>query len=275
MTGDGINDAPALRAASIGIAVGSGTEVAKEASDLILIDNSFSIIVAAIEEGRRIIDNLKKIVAYLLSTSFSEIFVISGALLIGGPLPFVPAQILWANIVEEGLMSFSFAFEKRDPNVMRRNPRSVASKSILTKDLRKLIVLLSIVTGILLVGVYYWLYRTGMPKEELRTVMFVALSLDSIFFSFSLKSLDTPLWKINIFSNMYLLWALLTSIFLLLLALTWPPLMTLLSITHLTLFEKLLLVGIGIFNLCVIEIIKYIFFERKNTSLHKTDTLLI
>jgi len=262
MTGDGINDAPALRAASIGVSVGSGTEVAKEASDLVLIDNSFSIIVSAIEEGRRIIDNLKKIIAYLLSTSFSEIFVIGGALVIGGPLPLIPTQILWANIVEEGLMSFSFAFEGRDPHAMKRNPRSATSRNILTKELRRLIILVSLVTGFLLVGLYYWLTTLSLPDEELRTVMFVALSLDAIFFSFSLKSLDTPVWKIDLFSNKYLLFALLTSISLLFLALTWTPIMTLLSITPLTPFEKLLLVGVGIINLATIELMKYFLFER-------------
>ncbi len=263
MTGDGINDAPALRAASIGVAIGSGTEVAKEASDLVLIDDSFSIIVSAIEEGRRIIDNLKKIIAYLLSTSFSEIFVIGGSLIIGGPLPLVPAQILWANIIEEGLMSFSFAFENSDPNAMKRDPRSARSKKILTKDLQKLILIVSTITGILLIGIYYWLYSSGTPEKELRTVMFVALSLDAIFFSFSLKSLDTPLWKINIFSNKYLLLALLTSVSLLLLSLTWSPLMTLLSIVPLTTYEMSILVFVGIVNLLTIESVKFLLFEIK------------
>lgn len=266
MTGDGINDAPALRAASIGVAVGSGTEVAKEASDLVLLDNSFSIIVAAIEEGRRIIDNLKKIVAYLLATSFSEIFVIGGALIGGAPLPLLPVQILWANIVEEGLMSFAFAFEKKDVHAMERNPRSSESKNIMTRELKLLIVLVSVTTGMLMIGLYYWLLNKGIPLEEIRTVMFVALSLDAIFFSFSLKSLDTPLWKINPFSNRYLLGALGISIVLLFAAILFPPLRDLLSLTPLTYFEKALLIAVGLANLATIEFMKYLFFERKFLS---------
>lgn len=271
MTGDGVNDAPALRAASIGVAVGSGTEVAKEASDLVLINDSFSIIVSAIEEGRRIIGNLKKIVAYLLSTSFSEIIVITAALVVGGPLPLLPSQILWAKIVEEGLMSFSFAFEGRDPNAMKRDPRSARVKTIITPELRKMVFIVSAVTGVLLIAIYLFLSPI-LPVEELRTVMFVALSMDAIFFTFSLKSLDTPIWRISLFSNTYLLFALLTSIALLLLALTWPPLMTLLSTTPLTLYEKLLLVGVGLANLATIELVKYFLFEKQFTRARKSQT---
>ena len=266
MTGDGINDAPALRAASIGVAVGSGTEVAKEASDLVLINNSFSIIVAAIEEGRRIIDNLKKIIAYLLSTSFSEIFIIGGALIAGAPLPLLPAQILWANIVEEGLMSFSFAFEKRDPNAMKRDPRSSRAKDIMTGDLRMMIFIVSAITGIFLVALYFFLLQTDLPIEEVRTIMFVSLSLDAIFFAFSLKSLDTPLWRINFASNKFLLYALATSLGSLMLALVVPPLQRLLSLTPLTPWEILLLVFVGIFNLLTIEGAKYFLFYRRKKN---------
>lgn len=262
MTGDGINDAPALRAASIGVAVGSGTEVAKEASDLVLINNSFSIIVAAIEEGRRLLDNLKKIVAYLLATSFSEIFLIVGALITGSPLPLVPAQILWANIVEEGLMSFSFAFEKKDPGVMKRNPRSLLAKNIMSGRLQALILLVSTISGLLSIAIYYWLLSLDIPMDELRTIMFVNISMDAIFVAFSLKSFDTPVWKINPFSNLYLLAALAISIGLLLLALVWGPLQTLLSLQPLKLWEILVLLGIGVANLFTIEICKYFLFER-------------
>jgi len=262
MTGDGINDAPALRRADIGVALGSGTEVAKEASDIILINNSFTIIVRAIEEGRRILDNLKKIVAYLLSTSFSEIFVVGGAILVGAPLPLLPAQILWTNIIEEGFMNFAFAFEPKEDDVMKRNPRSHAMRSIVTPHLRSLIIILSLITGIILVALYFILLRLGLAIEEIRTIMFAVLSVDSIFFSFSLKDLSQPLWKINPFSNRYLLGALAISIGALLLALFVPAIRDLLSLVPVSGFDLMFVFIIGFMNLVAIEVVKYIYFEK-------------
>lgn len=263
MTGDGVNDAPALMAADIGVAVGSGTEVAKAASDIVLLNNSFSIITDAIKEGRRIIDNLKKIVSYLLSTGFSEIFVIGSALAVGAPLPFLPGQILWANIVEEGFMSFSFAFEGAERGVMRRDPRDSLSKRILTSRVKELIVIIAAVTGVFLTVLYFFLLSLELPIEEVRTFMFIALSLDSIFFAFSFKNLHYPIWRIRLFDNKYLFRALITSTVLLIAAATLPPLQKLLSLTNLSVLEWLLLAGIGVFNLLVIEVTKYILFERR------------
>jgi len=263
MTGDGINDAPALRSADIGIAVGSGTEVAKEAADIILLDNSFSIIAAAIEEGRKIIDNLKKIIAYLLSTSFSGISLVGISLVAGAPLPLLPVQLLWANIIEEGLMSFSFAFEKKEPGLMKRDPRAHRTSNIMTPALKKLIVLVAGTTSIFLVALYFVLLYLELPIEEIRTIMFVSLSLDAIFFSFSLKSLNLPIWHINPFSNKYLLISLAISILVLIAAVTLPPLQKLLSLTPLALWQVALFMAIGIFNLILIETMKYALFRRE------------
>lgn len=262
MTGDGINDAPALRSASIGIALGSGTEVAKEASDLILVNNSFSIIVDAIEEGRRILDNLKKIVAYLLSTGFSEIALIGGALLSATPLPILPAQILWVNILQEGFMNFAFAFEPKERGLMKRNPADISMKSILSSDLRTLLIIVSGVTGVFLVALYFFLLSGDVPIEKTRTIMFAALSVSSMFFALSIKNLRTPIWNIEIFSNTYLLASLGASVLLFAMALYVPVLQKLLSLEPLAGVEIAFIVLIGLFNLVVIEIAKFAVFRQ-------------
>ena len=267
MTGDGINDAPALRSADIGVALGSGTEVAKEASDMILINNSFSIIVAAIEEGRRILSNLKKIVVYLLSTGFSEIFIVGGALVAGTALPLLPAQILWINILQEGFMNFAFAFEPKEEDIMKRNPRASSMKNILTPNLKKLITIIAFVTGIFLILLYFFLLSLNLSIEKIRTFMFISLSVSSLFFAFSIKNLHKPIWKINIFSNKYLLASLSVSVFMLIAALTIPALQKLLSLTPPTMSGFGLIVVLGVINLAIIEFTKYFVFERRKQEI--------
>lgn len=263
MTGDGINDAPALRAADIGIALGSGTEVAKEASDLVLIHDSFSIIVSAIEEGRRIMDNLKKMTTHLLATSFGEVMIIVSAVVGGFALPILPVQILWLNIVQEGFLSFAFAFEPAEPGVLKRNPRNKNVRRLLTTEVRQGILASGIISGALAILVYIVLTRQGFSLPYLQTIMFGALSLDALVFAFSLKNFTVPIWRINPFSNKYLVGAVLISAVLLIAAFLMAPLRDVLSLVPLDSFGIGLLIVLAFLNLCIIEGTKFFVFRAR------------
>ncbi|MCR4274934.1 MAG: HAD-IC family P-type ATPase [Candidatus Campbellbacteria bacterium] len=263
MTGDGINDAPALKAADIGVALGSGTEVAKEASDLVLIHDSFSIIVSAIEEGRRIMDNLKKMVTHLLSTSFGEIMIIIGAIIAGMQLPILPVQILWLNIIEEGVLSFAFAFEPVESDVLRRNPKSEGVKTLLSSNVKKMILISGVVSGALAFGIFIALSSFDFSIEYIRTLMFGVLSLGAIVFALSLKSLSEPVWRIKLFNNPYLFWAVVTNTLLFVLTLTVPVLQNLLSVVSPGAFGWGLFVVSAALNLAIIEIVKLLVFKRR------------
>lgn len=265
MTGDGVNDAPALRAASIGVALGSGTEVAKEASDLVLLNNSFSIIVSSIEEGRRVIDNLRKIVVYLLSTSGSEIIVVGGALMIGLPLPLLPAQILWTNILSEGFMNFSFAFEPKESDLMRRDPRVVGAKQLVSRHLVGFVVTVGLLSGLLLLCLYWYLIAVlSMSEASAQALMFVALNLSMVFSVFSFKDLRAPIWKTRFFTNPYLFASITFSLFGLLIAFFVEPIT---KILRLAVFDPtdhlVLIIGMILANIMLVEMAKSYFFSRK------------
>ncbi|MDE0243514.1 MAG: HAD-IC family P-type ATPase [Candidatus Kaiserbacteria bacterium] len=267
MTGDGVNDAPALHRASIGIAVVSGTEVAKEASDLVLLENSFATITKAIFEGKKIIRNLKKILIYLLSTSFSEVVLVGGGLLITAALPISPVQILWANIVEEAFISFAFAFEKESSDIAKWDPRSERTSNIISRNVRYTIILLAVLVGMFLLVTYFFLsFYTGLSQEQIQTAMFLAVSVDSVFLALSLKRLDRSVFRTDFATNKWLLAAIGISSSLLVIAFIVPPISSILSIVPVPSWVFLIALASGLFHVLIVETVKALFFKRTKYS---------
>jgi len=262
MTGDGINDAPALKRADIGVGLGSGTEVAKETSDLILLDDNFHIIAYAVEEGRAILDNIRKVIVYLLTSSFSEVILIGGSLIAGLPLPLLPAQILWVNLVEDGLPDIALAFEPKENDLMEQKPKK-RDFPLLNKEMKVIIFMIGLFTDLLLLGLFFWLLKGDNSLEYIRTVMFVALAVDSLLYVLSCKSLRKNIWQINILSNKFLIWSILGGISMLLIAVYLPPLQSLLKTVPLSFYDWLLVFGLSLFELILIEAVKWYFIKKK------------
>ena len=264
MTGDGVNDAPALKSMDIGISLGSGSDVAQSAADLVLLDDNFQTISMAIDEGRRILANIRKTFIYLMSNALDEIFVIGGSLIMNIALPLTALQIIWVNLFTGSLPALAFAYDENfDKGINKR----LSKKELLTTEVKILSFGLGTISSILVFLLYYILIQYGVEIKIARSIFFVCFSIYVLTIAFSFRSLYKPIFSYNPFSNKKLNMAILIGLGLLVATMILPFMRNLFDIAPIPFSWMWLVIAWIALNIILVETAKWIFRYKMKISM--------
>jgi P-type Ca2+ transporter type 2C len=266
MMGDGVNDAPALKVADIGIVVGEATDVAKESADMVLLDSSFATIITAIREGRGIFDNIRKIILYLMCDAFEEIIAVVGTIILSLPLPVTAAQILWINLISDGFPHLALTVDPKNPGLMNQHPRK-PDEHIVAGWMKMFILMVSVIGGFLALGVFIYFYKTTGSLVIAQSVTFATLGVNSLFFVFSVRTLKDPFWVRNPFDNKWLNLAVFGGLLLQIVPFFVPAMRNFLGLTTLSPGQWMVVLGTALVVFVSIEVAKLLFRLKTTPSL--------